>query len=173
MTSPDFGFWILDFGFWISDEVEGSRLEAPLPDQSKIQNPKSKIARLRQQAAQVHGRRFVLGLTFIFSFNRQARDPVEVVAGILPGAVDQQVFFLVDQVLAVIFTHLKVRRQLDCVGRAGLLAVATENAAREVDPEELRIAPAMFVLCRLQRDAGDRTGNRAEVAAYTALAPIR
>jgi prepilin-type N-terminal cleavage/methylation domain-containing protein len=38
-------FWILDFGFWIAGKVEGVRTSGPLPlsEQSKIQNPKSKI----------------------------------------------------------------------------------------------------------------------------------
>src|SRR5712692_10101808 len=36
-------FWILDFGFWSDCSVKGMGTRTPLSDQSKIQNPKSKM----------------------------------------------------------------------------------------------------------------------------------
>src|SRR5215467_10217885 len=98
-----------------------------------------------------------------------AGDAQEVIAGVLAGSVNQQILFLIHEVLPVKLAHFEIRCKLNRVRRAGLFAKTAEDAAREVDPEKLRISPAMLVFGRLERDAIDRTGDRAEVTRYTAL----
>src|SRR6267142_1699079 len=112
-------------------------------------------------------------LALVLSTDPDSGNAPEVISGILPWPIDQQVVLFVDQVLPVKLTHLEVRRQLDGVRGAGFLAIAAKDAARKVDTEELRIPPPVFVLRRLQCDAIDRTGNRAQVARHTALTAIR
>src|SRR5271157_4198839 len=112
-------------------------------------------------------------LALVLSADRDSGCAPEVIARILARPVDQQVVLFVNQVLPVKLAHLKVRRQLDGVRRASLFAVATKDAAREVDTEELRIPPPVFVLGRLQRDTADRTGNCAQIARHTALPAVR
>src|SRR5208283_1195989 len=97
----------------------------------------------------------------------------EVVSGMLSWPVDQQVVLFVNQILAVKFAHLEIRRQLDGIRRAGFLAIAAKDATREIDTEELRIPAPFLVLRRLQRDAIDRADNRAQVARHTALSAVR
>ncbi|CAM5241104.1 hypothetical protein SSTU70S_00356 [Stutzerimonas stutzeri] len=112
---------------------------------------------------------FALRGAFRLAGDGQAGNAVEVVIRVLAGPGDQQVFLLVDQVLALVLAHLEIRSELDCGGRAGLLAQAAENAAREVDAEEFRIPAAILGLGLLQRDAAYRAGHRAEVAGHAAL----
>src|SRR5262249_30859063 len=121
----------------------------------------------------VDGGRFMCRLALVLSTDFDSGDAPEVVSRMLAGPVDQQVVLFVDQVLPVKFAHLEVRRQLDSVGRAGFLAVTAKDAAREVDAEEIRVAPSVFVLRRLKRDAPDRTGNGAQVARHAALLAVR
>src|SRR5690554_8019995 len=52
-------------------------------------------------------------------------------------------------------------------------AQPAEDAAREVDAEELRIPAPILGLGLLQRDAADRTGGGAQVAGNAALLAIR
>src|SRR5208283_2361038 len=112
---------------------------------------------------------FMCRLALILSADLDSSYAPEVIARILPRPIDQQILFFVNQVLPVKLSHLKVRRQLDGIGRAGLFAIAAKDAAREVDAEEIRIPSPVFVLGRLQRDTADRTGDGAEIARYTAL----
>src|SRR5271166_1857882 len=111
-------------------------------------------------------------LALVLSADRDSGCAPEVIARILARPVDQQVVLFVNQVLAVKLAHLKVRRQLNGVRRAGFLAIAAKDAAREVDTEELRIPPPVLVLRRLQSDATDRTGDRAQVASHTAFPTV-
>src|SRR5215813_7571619 len=99
----------------------------------------------------VDGGRFMCRLALVLSTDFDSGYAPEVVSRILAGPIDQQVLLFVDQVLPVKFAHLEVRRQLDGVGRTGFLAIAAKNAAREVDAEEIREAPPVFVLRRLKR----------------------
>src|SRR4029434_4151610 len=98
--------------------------------------------------------------------------PPEVIPRILAGTVDQQIFLFIHQILPVKLPHLEIRRKLDGISRAGLFAKTTEDAAREVDAEEVRITTPRFILGCLERDAIDRTGDRAEVARHAALAAV-
>ena len=92
---------------------------------------------------------------------------------VLAGTIDQQILFLVHQLLAIILAHLEVRRQLDGRRRAGFLAHATKDAAGEVDAEELRVPAAVFLLSLLQRDAVHRAGYRTQVAGHATLFAVR
>ena len=121
----------------------------------------------------VDGRRFVLRFSLILSADLHAGHAPIVVAGIFARPIDQQVLLFVHQVLAMILAHLEIRRQLDRIGGARFLAEAAENAAREIDAEELRITPAVLVFRRLKRDAVHRAGDRAQIARDAALAAIR
>ena len=47
---------------------------------------------------------------FAFTAYLYSRDPPVVIARIFAWAVDQQVLFLIDQILAVKFSHLEVGR---------------------------------------------------------------
>jgi hypothetical protein len=113
------------------------------------------------------------GLAFVFSPDLDSRDPPEVVTGILTGAVDQQIFFFIDQVFPVKLSYLEVGSKLNGVGRAGLFAIATKNATREVNAEKLWITSTVFILSRLKCDAIDRTRDRTQVASYTSFAAVR
>src|SRR5579863_1377367 len=114
----------------------------------------------------VDGRCFMRRLALILSTDLDSGCAPEVIVRILAWPIDHQVALFVNQVLPVKLAHFEVRCQLDGVRRAGLLAQATKDAAREVDSEELRMSPPVFILCSLQGDATDRTGNRAEVARH-------
>src|SRR5581483_12010405 len=83
-----------------------------------------------------------------------------------------QVLFFVDKVRAVILAHLVVWSELDRVGGARVLAEPAVDAAVEIDPEELRKPPPMFILGRLQRDAGDGAHHGAQVASYAPFAAV-
>src|SRR4030042_889504 len=85
----------------------------------------------RHQTPQVQRRLLVLRLSFVLAADGQPGDAVEIVVRVLAGPVDQQVLLLVDQVLTPVLAHLEVGGELDGVGRAGLLAEAPEDAARE------------------------------------------
>src|SRR5690606_23850763 len=99
-----------------------------------------------QQALDVDRLGFILRSALGLARNGQARNAVEVVVGILAGARDHQVFLLVHQVLALELGQLEVGRRLDRRGGAGLLTQAAEDAAREVDTEELRIPATILGL---------------------------
>src|ERR1041384_2846475 len=92
---------------------------------------------LRHQAPRVDRRSFVLRLPLALPSDGHPRDAPVVVAGVLAGARDEEVLLLVDHVLPDVLAHLHVRRELDGVGGAGILAEPAEDAPREVDPEEL------------------------------------
>src|SRR5262245_65692427 len=108
----------------------------------------------------VDGRRFVRCLPLILTPDLDSCHAPEVVTGVLAGAVDQQIFFFIHKVFPVKFPHLEIGRKLDRVGRAGLFAETTENAAGEVDAKELRITPTMLVFGCLERYAIDRTDRK-------------
>ena len=59
-------------------------------------------------------------------------DAPEVIAGIFAGSIDQQVFLFIHQILAVELAHLEIRRQLNRIRGAGLLAIPTENAREKL-----------------------------------------
>ena len=115
----------------------------------------------------------MLRLTLGFTIDRHAGNTIEVVVGVFAWARNQQVFLFIHQVLAFEFSQLKVRRQLNRRGWASLFAHATENAAREVNAEELGVPAAILVLGLLQRDAAHRAGHGAEVAGDATLLAIR
>src|SRR5690606_3306370 len=69
--------------------------------------------------------------------------------------------------------QLEVGRQLDRGGGAGLLTQAAEDAAREVDTEELRIPATILGLGLLQGNTTHRASGRAQVAGNAALLAVR
>src|SRR5690606_25592027 len=87
------------------------------------------------QPPHVDRRRFVLGLALVLAADRAPGDAIEAVARILAGAADQEMLLLVDHVAAVVLAHLEIRRELDRVRGASLLAEPAVDAAREVDAE--------------------------------------
>src|SRR5215471_3670936 len=101
--------------------------------------------------------KFVLRLPFVFAADGDTGDLPEVVVGILSGAVDHQIRLLVDEILSLVLTHLRIRSQLNGVSRTSLFAVTAKDAPRKVDTEELRISSSMLIFRRLKRDTGDRT----------------
>src|SRR3974377_941733 len=109
----------------------------------------------------------------VFSTDLDSGYAPEVIPRMLTWPINQQVVLFIDQVVPVKLAHLEVRRQLDGVRRAGFLAIAAKDAAREVDTEKLRIPPPLFVLRRLQSNATDRTSDRTQVARYTAFPTVR
>ena len=127
------------------------------------------------QTPHIHRRKLVFSLSRVFIASLYAGNPIKVIVGILASPADQKVFLLIDQVPACIFTLFKIWDKLDRIGRTGLLAHPTINTAREIDPEEFRIATILSrrVLSGLKRDAIDRTSRRAEVAGDTALFSVR
>src|SRR5690606_3332234 len=125
------------------------------------------------QPPHVHRGRFVLRLALVLAADRAAGDVVEAVTGILARSADQEMLLLVDHVASVVLAHLEVRRQLDRVRRAGLLAEPAIDAAREVDAEPFGIPPPRLVLGFLQRDAIDGARDRAEIARDAALVAVR
>jgi hypothetical protein len=127
------------------------------------------------QTPHIHRRKLVFSLSLVFIASLYAGNPIKVIVGILASPADQKVFLLIDQVPACIFTLFKIWDKLDRIGRTGLLAHPTINTAREIDPEEFRIATILSrrVLSGLKRDALDRTSRRAEVAGDTALFSVR
>src|SRR5208337_4606825 len=108
----------------------------------------------------------------VFSTDLDSGNAPEVIPRMLAWPINQKVALFIDQVVPVKLAHLEVRRQLNGVRRAGFLAIAAKDAAREVDTEELRIPPPVLVLRRLQSDATDRTGDRAQVASHTAFPTV-
>src|SRR6185437_12103686 len=126
----------------------------------------------RVQLAHVGGRFFALSLALLFAADPHARHAPEVVIRVFAGSADQQIFFFVNQVLPLVLAHFKVGCELDGVSRAGVLAVAAEDAAGKVDAEELRVAPAGGVLRGLQRDAIHRAGDSAQITGDAALASL-
>lgn len=127
------------------------------------------------QTPHIHRRKLVFSLSLVFIASLYAGNPIKVIVGILASPADQKVFLLIDQVPACIFTLFKIWDKLDRIGRTGLLAHPTIDAAREIDPEEFRIATILGrrVFSSLKRDAIDRTSRRAEVAGDTALFSVR
>jgi hypothetical protein len=85
----------------------------------------------------------------------------------------------VDQVVARVLRELELVAERDRVERAGELAVAAEDAAREVDLVDPRVALARRdtvlggVLCGDDADAVRRACGRAEGAADALLEPVR
>src|SRR5579871_3238952 len=124
---------------------------------------------LGHQAAQIRGRRLALGLALVFAADVDPGHPPEVVVRVLAGTADQQVFLFVNHVLAVIFAHLSIGRELDGIGRACLFAITAENATRKIDAEKFRIAAPGIVLRGLQGDAIDGAGHRAQIAGHASL----
>jgi hypothetical protein len=112
-------------------------------------------------------------LALVLAADLDSRDSPEVVAGILALAVDQQILFFINQVLPLKLPHLEIGCELNSVSRAGLFAITTEDATREVDAEKLRVAPAVLILGRLKRDAIDGTCHRTKVTGHAPLASVR
>src|SRR5690606_4086085 len=125
------------------------------------------------QPPHVDRRRFVLGLALVLAADRAPGDAIEAVARILARAADQEMLLLVDHVAAVVLAHLEIRRELDRVRGASLLAEPAVDAAREVDAEPFGIPAARLVLGLLQRDAVDRARDRAEIARDATLVAVR
>src|SRR5258705_366028 len=117
-------------------------------------------------------RRFVLRFALILPADLNSCHSPVVVPGMFPGAIDQQILLFIYQVVSMKLSHLEIRSKLDSVGGAGLFAQTAEDATREIDSEEFRKTPPRFILSRLQRDAGDRTRDRTEIASHAALASI-
>src|SRR5690606_11126812 len=129
--------------------------------------------RSRHEPPNVDRRRLVLRFALVLAADREPGHAVEAVAGILAGAADQEVFLLVHHVAAVVLAHLEVGRELNRIRRARLFAEPAVDAAREVDAEPCRIPAAGLVLGLLERDAVDRTRDRAEVTRDAALLSVR
>ena len=81
-------------------------------------------------------------------------------------------FFFIHHVAAIVFAHFHIGCELDRVGRAGLLAHATHNAARKVDAKKFRVPASVFLHPLLQGNAVYRTGYCTEVAGDAALLAI-
>lgn len=130
---------------------------------------------LRHQTLHIHRWKFVLTLSLVFVASPYASHSIKIIVVILTGPADEEVFFLIDQVPTCIFTLFKIWNKLDRIGRTGFFTHAAVNAARKVDPEELRIAAlvSLWIVCSLKRNAIDRTGRRAEVASHTPLFSVR
>src|SRR5580698_5184402 len=111
--------------------------------------------------------------TLIFTADLNSGNSPVVITWMLAGTINQQILLFVDEVLAMKFPHLKIRRKLDGVGRTRLFAITAEDAAGEIDAEEFRIAPPGWILGCLQRDAIHRARHCAKVARHATLAPIR
>src|SRR5690606_14819672 len=97
----------------------------------------------------------------------------DAVVRILAGTAHQEVLLLVHHVAPDVLAHLEIRRKLDRVGRAGFLAEAAVDAAREVDAKPRRVPATGLVLRLLERDAVDRARDRAEIARDAALLAVR
>jgi len=126
-----------------------------------------------QQAFDIDGFGFVLGIPFRLAVDGHPAHAIEVVVRVFAGPADQQIFFLVHQILAAVFPHFEIRRQLDGGSGAGFFAQAAEDAAGEVDAKELGIPAAIVAFGFLQRDATDRAGHGAQVARHAALVTVR
>ena len=83
---------------------------------------------LGHQTMNIHWRFFIFSLALVLGANRNARDPVEIVAGIFPWAAYQKMFFLIHEIVAVVLTHFKIVCELDRISRAGFFTESTENA---------------------------------------------
>src|SRR6185437_6131887 len=116
---------------------------------------------------------FVLRLALVFAFNLNSRNTPEVITGVLARSTDQQIFFFVDQILAVVLRHLEIRRELNGIGRASIFAKPAEDAAGEIDAEEFRVSAPAIILRRLQRDAVHWADSGAEITGHAALSSIR
>ena len=123
----------------------------------------------RVQAVDVDRGVFVLGLTLVLSFDGKPCNTIKIITRIFPLSADEQVLFFIDQVPAAVFSHLAVRRELNGVGRTGLLTEAAEDAPGKVDAEEFRIASSVLIFSSLKGDAVNRAYCRAEVAGHTTL----
>src|SRR5689334_15177218 len=95
------------------------------------------------QTPDIHRWKLVFTLSLVFVERLHAGHSIKVIVGILTGPADEEVFLLINQVPARIFTLFEVRDELDRVGRTGLLAHAAIDAPRKVDPEECRIAAVL------------------------------
>src|SRR5207249_7143587 len=90
----------------------------------------------------------------------------------------EQLLLRVDELLAARVGQLVLGAQHDRLHRAGVLAVAAEDAAQHVDLVRLRVALArrhavlVGVLGGDHEDAADRASRRAELAADAALEPV-
>ena len=109
----------------------------------------------------------------VLAVDRRTGHPVKVVIGVFAGATDQQVFFLINQILPVVFAVFEIRRELYGVCRAGLFAEAAEDAAGKIDPEKNGVAPPVIVFGGLKGDSVHRTGRRTQVTGDTALFAVR
>lgn len=130
---------------------------------------------LRHQTLHIYRWKFVFTFSLVFVASPYAGHSIEIIVVILTGPADEEVFFLIDQIPARIFTLFEIWNQLDRIGRTGFLAHATVNAARKVDSEELRITAlvSLWIVRSLKRDAIDGTGCRAEVTSHTPLFSVR
>src|SRR6185312_5848311 len=108
---------------------------------------------LWQEGVKVHGPAFVFRLALILSADFYAGHTPEVIARVLALAGDQQIVLFVHHVLTPILAHFEIGSKLNRVSGAGLLAEAAEDAARKINAEEFRIAPAGLVFRGLERDA--------------------
>ena len=91
------------------------------------------------------------------SGNCHTRYAVKIVVVIFANAIYQQVLFLVDEVMPVVFGHFKIACQLNGIGGTRLFKKKKKNAAGKVDTEEFRIPPTIIPFCLLQRYATNRT----------------
>src|SRR6185295_5939736 len=117
------------------------------------------------QTPYIHRWKLVFTLSLVFVACLHAGHSIKVVVRILAGPADQEIFLLVDQVPACIFTLFEIRDELDRICRTGFLTHSTINTARKIDPEEFGIPTILSrrVLSGLKRDAIDRTSRRTEV----------
>ncbi len=115
---------------------------------------------------------FVLRLPLVLTVDSNSGDAPEIIIGIFSRTVDHQICFLVHEILSLVFAHLRIWSQLNGVSGARFFAVATKDAAGEIDAKELRISSAMLVFSCLERDARHRTCHGAKVAGYTTFSTV-
>src|SRR5215467_7338671 len=111
-------------------------------------------------------------LTLVLSANLDSSDVPEVITRILAWTIDEEVILFIHQVLTMELGHLKIGRQLDRIRGTSFLTEPTEDATREVDAEELWVAPPVLIFSGLQGNTADRAGDGAQVACHASLAAV-
>lgn len=99
--------------------------------------------------------------------------PVKVVLTVLAAAIDQEVFFLVNEIEDLVFAEFEVGSQLNCQSRTRLLTEASVNTPREVDPEPQRISSSVFAFGTFHGNAVRWAHGFAQIAGYTSFLALR
>src|SRR5512135_164614 len=83
--------------------------------------------------------KLVFTLPGTFDSHIHSRYLVKIIIMVLTFPANQKVLLFVNHILTVVFPHLKIRYELDCIGRTGFLTIPTKYAPREVYPEKARV----------------------------------